>query len=274
MPSQYADTHTTNRSAVFCANGGTNPAHSLRILLLRAGIESNPGPPCETCGVSVKTQHLDCRMGCGNVCHKRPGCSRIKRDALDSTTWLCTEHNPNPTQTALPCEACGVDIRAKAKHLICNEAEGCSIVCHKKPECSRIKRNVLDSTPWLCKVHNPTRSQMLPPVAQQHQHRQTRCALNAKSTSKQILSSAQFVILVSTSLAQVSTTDMNAREEDQLGFVTTVMSAQPHKPHQPNHQPNYYHHLHLYRRIKIRAQLHNPVLAVNLHRPNFSYYAK
>ena len=53
-------------TSIFCAIGGRNPAHSLRFLLLRAGIESNPGP-CDHFGDEVKTQHLTCSQ-CNAVC--------------------------------------------------------------------------------------------------------------------------------------------------------------------------------------------------------------
>ena len=119
---------TRNSPTVFCACGGTNPAHSLRILLLRAGIESNPGPPCDTCG-ALADIHLTCAAdGCNKVCHKRPGCSRIT-DAFE--TWLCQAHNPTAPSESQPCDSCPSTIRAKTKHLVCNYADGCLRVCHK-----------------------------------------------------------------------------------------------------------------------------------------------
>ena len=157
MPRQFRHqtTHIPQEAdhPFFCACGGTNPAHSLRILLLRAGIESNPGPPCDTCGANAEAQLTCAAEGCNKVCHKRPGCSRIS-DALESATWLCQVHNPIAPPEAQACDSCGTAIPAKAKRLVCNFAEGCSRVCHKKPECSRLQRKALDSTPWFCELHN------------------------------------------------------------------------------------------------------------------------
>ena len=71
-------------------------------------------------------------------------------------TWLCQAHNSTAPLESQPCDSCGRTIRAKAKHLVCNYADGCSTVCHKQPECSRILRKALASTPWLCKLHTPS----------------------------------------------------------------------------------------------------------------------
>ena len=93
----------------FWAIGGTNPAHSLRILLLRAGIESNPGPErCDWClgTIRERVSHLKCAIkGCDSVCHKHKPCSQIERSALGTTKWMCSSHNPNQVPQIHPTPA-------------------------------------------------------------------------------------------------------------------------------------------------------------------------
>ena len=100
---------------VFLATGGTNPAHSLRILLLRAGIEPNPGPPrksdstppCETCGDTIRkgVSRFRCAApGCDKACHLQPVCSYISRATAMKKKWHCTEHRSpsSPDRPSLP----------------------------------------------------------------------------------------------------------------------------------------------------------------------------
>ena len=102
---------------VFLATGGTNPAHSLRILLLRAGIEPNPGPPrksdssppCETCHGTIKkgVSRFRCAaLGCDKACHLKPDCSYITRAAAMKKNWHCTEHRTpsSPDRPSLPIQ--------------------------------------------------------------------------------------------------------------------------------------------------------------------------
>ena len=88
---------------VFWKIGGTNPSHSLRILLIRAGIETNPGPPikavsrppCEACGTKIKgnASRFQCTMReCDKACHIKPECSLINRAAQLKTKWYCADH--------------------------------------------------------------------------------------------------------------------------------------------------------------------------------------
>ena len=102
---------------VFLATGGTNPAHSLRILLLRAGIEPNPGPPrksdstppCETCGDTIRkgVSRFRCAApGCDKACHLQPVCSYISRATAMKKKWHCTEHRSpsSPDRPSLPVQ--------------------------------------------------------------------------------------------------------------------------------------------------------------------------
>ena len=98
-----------SRSHTVWAIGGTSQAHSLQILLLRAGIESNPGPGrCDWClgTIRERVSHLKCAIkGCDSVCHKHKPCSQIERSALGTTKWMCSSHNPNQIPQIHPSPA-------------------------------------------------------------------------------------------------------------------------------------------------------------------------
>ena len=149
-----------NSSVVFWPIGGTNPAHSLRILLIRAGIETNPGPtskpasgpPCEACGVRIRRKksgelmsHFVCaEKGCKLVCHLQDQCSLITRASRIKIKWYCNSHR-NPASPPHPrleqrrpltpsnelCPICHIKLKATPLQCtICNkkshQAEGCS----------------------------------------------------------------------------------------------------------------------------------------------------
>ena len=152
-------------TVVFWPIGGTNPAHSLRILLIRAGIETNPGPPhkqasgppCEACGAKIRytksgklTSHFVCaEKGCTVACHLHDPCSLIPRASRIKIKWYCNNHrtpvspsHPNLQQRRplTPCnELCPIcHIKLKANPLqctICNrkihQAEACSGLPHR-----------------------------------------------------------------------------------------------------------------------------------------------
>ena len=138
-PADSQSKRTSYRS-VFCATEGTSPAHSLRLLLLMAGIESNPGPiaeraagkPCDACGGKIRkapgkpeedASHFKCADSqCGSVCHVKTDCSAIPRAQWFRTEWFCRSHNPSsslshnqslpaqppiPTPPASRCAKCG-----------------------------------------------------------------------------------------------------------------------------------------------------------------------
>ena len=103
VQSHHQQQSTRSRQGVFLATGETNPAPSLRFLLLMAGIEPNPGPPrkldsippCETSHGTIKKGVLRFRcaaLGCEKACHLKPDCSFITRGAAMKKNWHCTEH--------------------------------------------------------------------------------------------------------------------------------------------------------------------------------------
>ena len=106
---------STIPNVVFWSIGGTNPAHSLRILLIRAGVETNPGPPrksdssppCEFCEVTIRSgvsRFVCAAPGCDTACHLKPECSLISRALQWTKKWFCTQHRPlaSPDRPSLP----------------------------------------------------------------------------------------------------------------------------------------------------------------------------
>ena len=98
----------------------SNPEHSLRFLLIIAGVETNSGPRprCDHCEKSIRLHnpYLTCRVrGCAKVCHTIEGCSGFKQhDASKYTSWKCYTHahsrrrqatTPPKTQSG-PCGKC------------------------------------------------------------------------------------------------------------------------------------------------------------------------
>ena len=74
---------------------GLSPAHSLRFLLILAGIERNPGPSmCDSCGKPVRAAHVKCSStDCDSTSHKQRKCSGLGRGIH---LWLCAAHRPTP----------------------------------------------------------------------------------------------------------------------------------------------------------------------------------
>ena len=176
---------------VFCAAEGTNPAHSLRILLLRAGIESNPGPtsgraagkPCDTCEVKIKkapgrpeedASHFKCADECGSVCHMKQECSHIPRGEWGVTPWRCPTHRPSsspPVQqhqnrSAPPqpvnerCPACNKP--QKKNPIVCTI---CHLSYHQAERCSGLKNRYrirAARSSWECKQCKHPTSQQQP----------------------------------------------------------------------------------------------------------------
>ena len=140
---------------VFWAIGGSNPAHSLRILLIRAGIEQNPGPTnCDFCKRTMrditKTSHLKCtQQGCNRVCHKQKSCSQLARAALGTAKWFCSSHNSvqadppaqdtneqeetNNNNTPDKCSHPSCKSNLKQNPIVCTECGG---GFHQRFECS------------------------------------------------------------------------------------------------------------------------------------------
>ena len=98
------------------------PAGLVQLLLLRAGIESNPGPtskpPCRTdtegrvyiCCVCLLPLHsssssVRCKL-CKEWCHfrKKVNCSQLKKLRDHNDDWICStcENPPTPSPTPSP----------------------------------------------------------------------------------------------------------------------------------------------------------------------------
>ena len=113
---------------VFWEFGGTNPAHSLRFLLLRAGIEPNPGPSCDWCDKPFRgdkcnkpAPRFHCgTAGCDKVCHKKEECSQFGRKARKTSQWFCSSHSRVPVirtapETAQPVQSIDTNKTPKEK---------------------------------------------------------------------------------------------------------------------------------------------------------------
>ena len=180
----------TSYRSVFCATEGTSPAHSLRLLLLMAGIESNPGPiaeraagkPCDACGGKIRkapgkpeedASHFKCADAhCGSVCHTQTVCSATPRAQWSSTVWYCRTHNPSsslgdnqrlpaPTQSSTPpaskCAKCGNG--RMPNPIVCVQCNG---AFHQATICSGLRnRYVVEAArpSWKCEqCKHPTRT--------------------------------------------------------------------------------------------------------------------
>ena len=158
-------------STVFSAPGVQDPAAVLRLLILLAGdIESNPGPTiqsrkCDSCTKAIrqpkppatnKSPPLHCKqIGCTNVCHRIPKCSKISR-YTSKPTWLCTLHNPNtppsPPTSACACSLTPANPPANACSLSTNHACPTSTPDDApKRKCFKCKGPIrTDNTPLYC----------------------------------------------------------------------------------------------------------------------------
>ena len=131
---------TSTIAVVFWASEGTNPAHSLRILLIRAGIETNPGPPlkssggytCESCGNTVNRgpPHFKCAKKCGKTCHIKTECSGISRANRNGASWLCSEHKPTSHASSPPSLPQPLPPQATPHNVTCPQ---CSTNLQKSP---------------------------------------------------------------------------------------------------------------------------------------------
>ena len=178
---QAVDTDRDHSSAQrfgFLGEGSNRPANAS--LLLQAGdIETNPGPSCFKCGLTIGTGRpfLSC-TSCGVIAHKQQSCSGVSRNLMGQQ-WTCPQHSyaadqngaaydgflrglslANPSQALEPfrasegdqCDHCGMKLRARATALTC-AVPSCNAHCHKKETCSQINRygNNLE---WKCKIHS------------------------------------------------------------------------------------------------------------------------
>ena len=151
------------RWMILVISKGMSPVHSLRFLLLLAGVERNPGPTrCESCRKPVQASHVACSHNtCAKVSHLQFKCSGLK-GSDPRVTWLCSEHRHDPTHpppTAplctlppLKCNRCNKPV--KDSHFKCAEAP-CSNVCHKQASCSCLSREKQLTGRWICREHNP-----------------------------------------------------------------------------------------------------------------------
>ena len=97
--------HITSSRITFSLGEQSVPATLLSSLLLRAGIESNPGPPpslpqwpCGTCGKSARYNSIQCTQCCIWI-HNTKSCSKLlnKKD-FNQVTYRC----PSCTSTTNP----------------------------------------------------------------------------------------------------------------------------------------------------------------------------
>ena len=92
--SQIVPTHSRPTSLGFSSAEEPTPAVLLRILLLRAGIEANPGPPrlrwpCTSCQKSAATDSVQCSQ-CKRWVHLSYKCSNLRRlSDYDYATFVC-----------------------------------------------------------------------------------------------------------------------------------------------------------------------------------------
>ena len=180
---------------VFWIPRGTNPAHSLRILLIRAGIETNPGPPvreqcssiCEACHTKIrsKASRFVCStQGCTKATHLKTACSLFPRAKWATTEWRGKDHQdpaypnrqqihqqtptlPPPTSTTEVCPKCNK--RPRSRPMTCNSCQRpfCQSCCDIT---NRYKREKARPT-WICL---PCSGHGLPQSTSAHKQQPTR----------------------------------------------------------------------------------------------------
>ena len=129
LPSEAQPPAAESRVDLFAGPNfrGLNPAHSMRFLLILAGIETNPGPAasCDECHKRIRRDqpHLACPVpDCLAICHKKKPCSYMTRkETEDGGEWKCRMHDPGkPTRVTpsqcqqpspVPCPACMVPLK-------------------------------------------------------------------------------------------------------------------------------------------------------------------
>ena len=145
-------------------------ADLLRTLLLRAGIESNPGP-CDSCG-KIPSKPFRCKADdCEKVTHRMQECSGLNRDGQRAGEWFCNIHQPDctndPNSAALQpnrtgptygkCDSCNKYVQKN--HLKCDTAD-CKAVCHKKTDCSGGHNyKACSGVLWRCSTHSSMNQQ-------------------------------------------------------------------------------------------------------------------
>lgn len=140
------------------------------------------GPPCDSCGSSIKRKrcdgslmsHLVCAEdSCSSVCHQITACSGIQRADWGRSPWLCKTHNPStpadnnhidapPTPLTPPCGSlcanpnCNKRVSKNPIQCTC-----CSKLFHQKKKCSGLPNRyaIKNARPnWKCKqCLSPTR---------------------------------------------------------------------------------------------------------------------
>ena len=155
----------TSRASGFLSNRGVVPAHDPCELLRTGDVESNPGPSCSSCNVTLRSgaPSLECsETGCTARCHKKKECSGMSRYG-SQPEWRCRSHGGTVVEppTAIParpsgtCICCMGIVRPHKPGLTCSEPE-CQVTCHKK--CS--KRSRYATGDWSCPQHDTA---LLPP---------------------------------------------------------------------------------------------------------------
>ena len=149
----------TSRASGFLSNRGVVPVHDPCELLRAGDVESNPGPSCSSCNVTLRSgaPSLECsEAGCTARCHEKKECSGMSRYG-SQPEWRCRSHGGTVVEppTAIParpsgtCISCMGIVRPHRPWLTCSEPE-CQVKCHKK--CS--KRSRYATGDWSCPQHD------------------------------------------------------------------------------------------------------------------------
>ena len=120
-----------------------------------------PGQLCHSCKRTIRYEQTPLKCPeCPNVCHKSSNCSKIPTYNRNQI-WKCNEHCNNQ-ETPIPLEAeisvntspthCFTCKKKFSKDLKPMKCQDCNRACHRKEECSGIKRSTRNPT-WRCNQH-------------------------------------------------------------------------------------------------------------------------